>query len=87
MSPAASVMLKQEDLALLRAVSMIQGNPVLLRELRKALAAKKTSKAAACCTVKTSRTRMSLGQCVDTDYSSNMLDLVFSNITDLYYFP
>ena len=86
MPPAASVMLKQ-DLALLRAVLMIQGNPVLLRELRKALAAKKTSKAAACCTVKTSRTRMSLGQCVDTDYSSNMLDLVFSNITDLYYFP
>jgi hypothetical protein len=40
--PAASVMLKQEDLALLRAVTMIQGNPVLLRELRKALAAKKT---------------------------------------------
>jgi hypothetical protein len=47
-------MLKQEDLALLRAVSMIQGNPVLLRELRKSLAAKKTSKAAACCTAKTS---------------------------------
>jgi hypothetical protein len=35
-------MLKQEELALLRA---IKGNPALLRELRKALAAKKTAKA------------------------------------------
>jgi hypothetical protein len=33
--PAASIMLKQEDLALLKAVSSVQGNPVLLRELRK----------------------------------------------------
>ena len=40
-------MLKQEELALMRAISSVQGNP--------ALAAKKTSKAAACCTVKTSR--------------------------------
>jgi hypothetical protein len=51
--PAASVMLKQEDLALLRAVSSVQGNPVLLRELRKDLAPKKTAKAAASCTAKT----------------------------------
>jgi hypothetical protein len=46
-------MLKQEELALLRAISSVQGNPVLLRELRKALAAKKTAKAAACSTAKT----------------------------------
>jgi hypothetical protein len=48
-------MLKQEELALMRATSSVQGNPLLLRELRKALDAKKTSKAAACCTAKTSR--------------------------------
>ena len=52
--PAAGVMLKQEELALLRAISSVQGNPALLRELRKALAAKKTAKAAACSKAKTS---------------------------------
>jgi hypothetical protein len=46
-------MLKQEELALLRAISSVQGNPVLLRKLRTALAANKTAKAAACCTAKT----------------------------------
>ena len=54
MPPAADVMLKQEELALLRAISSVQGNPALLRELRKALAAKKTAKAAACSKAKTS---------------------------------
>ena len=53
MPPAASLMLKQEELALLRAISSVQGNPALLRELRKALAAKKTAKAAACSKAKT----------------------------------
>jgi hypothetical protein len=53
--PAASVMLKQVDLAILRAVTSVKGNPVLLRELRKAIATKKTGNAAECCTVKTSR--------------------------------
>jgi hypothetical protein len=53
-SPAASLMLKQEELALLGTVSSGQGNPVFLRELRKALAAKKSAKATACCTAKTS---------------------------------
>jgi hypothetical protein len=52
--PAAGVMLKQEELALLRAISSVQGNPAPLRELRKALAAKKTAKAAACSKAKTS---------------------------------
>ena len=51
---AAGVMLKQEKLALLRAISSVQGNPALLRELRKALASKKTAKAAACRKAKTS---------------------------------
>ena len=46
MSPAASLMVKQEELALLRAVSSGQGNPVFLRDLRKALAAKKAATAA-----------------------------------------
>ena len=54
MPPAAGVMLKQEELALLRAILSVQGNPALLRELRKALAAKKTAKAAACSKAKTS---------------------------------
>ena len=54
MPPAAGVMLKQEELALLRAISSVQDNPALLRELRKALAAKKTAKAAACSKAKTS---------------------------------
>jgi hypothetical protein len=52
--PAAGVMLKQEDVALLRAISSVQGYPALLRELRKALAAKKTAKTAACNKVNTS---------------------------------
>ena len=52
--PAAGVMLKQEELAVLRAISSVQGNPALLRELRKALAAKKTAKAAACSKAKMS---------------------------------
>jgi hypothetical protein len=52
--PAAGVMLKQEELALLMAISSVQGNPALLRELRKALAAKNTAKAAACTKAKTS---------------------------------
>ena len=52
--PAAGVMLKQEELAHLRAISSVQGNPALLRELRKALAAKKTAKVAACSKAKTS---------------------------------
>jgi hypothetical protein len=47
-------MLKQEELTLLRAISLVQGNPALLRELRYALAAKKTEKAAACSKAKTS---------------------------------
>ena len=54
MPPAAGVMLKQEELALLMAISSVQGNPALLRELRKALAAKNTAKAAACTKAKTS---------------------------------
>ena len=54
MPPAASVMLKQEELALLRAISSVQSKPVLLQELRKVLAAKKTAKAAACSKAKTS---------------------------------
>ena len=54
MPPAADVMLKQEELALLRAISSVQGNPALLRELKKALAAKKTAKADACSKAKTS---------------------------------
>ena len=45
--PAAGLMLKQEELALLRAISSVQSNQALLRELKKALAAKKTAKAAA----------------------------------------
>jgi hypothetical protein len=45
-------MLKQEELALMRAISSVQGNQVLLRELNTALAAKKTATAAACCTDK-----------------------------------
>jgi hypothetical protein len=52
--PAANLMLKQEDLALLRAISSVQDNRALLRELRKALAVKKTAKAAACSKAKTS---------------------------------
>jgi hypothetical protein len=51
--PAAGVMLKQEGLALLRAMSSVHGNPALLRELRKAIAAKK-AKADACSKAKTS---------------------------------
>jgi hypothetical protein len=47
-------MLKQEELALLRAISSVQGNPALLREMRKALGAKNTAKAAACSKAKTS---------------------------------
>ena len=54
MPPAAGVMLKQEELALLRTISSVQGKPALLRELRKALAAKKTAKASACSKAKTS---------------------------------
>ena len=46
-SPAAGVMLKQEELTLLRAISSVQGNSALLRELRYA-------KAAACSKAKTS---------------------------------
>jgi hypothetical protein len=52
--PAAGVMLKQEELALLRTISSVQGKPTLLRELRKALAAKKPPKASACSKAKTS---------------------------------
>jgi hypothetical protein len=59
-------MLKQEELALMRAISTVQGNPVLLRERRKALAANKTSKAAACCTAKTSRMTLSKRQATAT---------------------
>ena len=54
MPPAAGVMLKQEELTILSAISSVQGNPALLLELRKALAAKKTAKAAACSKAKTS---------------------------------
>jgi hypothetical protein len=51
---AASLMLKQDELALLRAISSVQGNPALVRELRKALEAKKTANAAACSKATTS---------------------------------
>ena len=54
MPPAASLMLKQEELALLRAITSVQGNPTPLQELRKTLAAKKTAKAAGCSKAKTS---------------------------------
>jgi hypothetical protein len=47
-------MLKQEEIALVRAISLVQCNPALLRGLRKALAAKKTVKAASCNKAKTS---------------------------------
>jgi hypothetical protein len=56
---SVGVMLKQEELALMRDISSVQGNPVLLRKLRTALAAKKTAKAAACCTAKTSLVALS----------------------------
>jgi hypothetical protein len=44
----------KEELALLRPISSVQGNPALVQELRKSLAAKKTAKAAACSKAKTS---------------------------------
>jgi ribosomal protein L29 len=44
--PAVGIMLKQEDLAFRKAISTVQPSPALLRELRKALASKKTAKAA-----------------------------------------
>jgi hypothetical protein len=52
--PAAGSMLKQEELALLRAISSVQGSPAVLLELRRALAAGKTARAAACSRAKTS---------------------------------
>ena len=51
---AAGVMLTQEDLAFLKAISSIEHSPTLLRELRKAIATK-TTKAVACSMAKTSR--------------------------------
>ena len=47
MPPAAVVMLKQEELAFLKAISTLDFSPALLRELRKAGAAKKRTKAVA----------------------------------------
>ena len=54
MPPAKSVMLKEEDLGSIKALSSIQPSPALLRELRKALALKKTAKPAACSKARTS---------------------------------
>ena len=47
-------MLKQEELAFLKAMSTLQFSPALLRELRKAVAAKKRTKAVAPSRAKTS---------------------------------
>ena len=55
MSAALGLMLMQEEIAFLKAISSVELSPAVLRELRKAIATKKRTKAAACSKAKTSR--------------------------------
>jgi hypothetical protein len=68
--PTASLMLKQEELTLLSAISSVQCNPALLRELRIALAAKKTAMSAVCSKAKTSCVAQSKRHSTITGYRS-----------------
>jgi hypothetical protein len=64
-APAFSAMLKQKELAFMKAISTPQLSPALLRELRKAMAASKKRKALASSKVKPS------GQAVNEVQSSH----------------